>query len=67
MITIDSQELQILCNMVVELTRIKQKEVPHLCIENFASECLEKIIISYSNACCPILVIGEKEEPAPCN
>lgn len=41
-------ELKILCDTVVELTRIKVAEVPHLCVENFSAELFSKMLAAYA-------------------
>lgn len=38
------EELRELCAMTIELTRMRQVECKHLCIENFAPELLGKLI-----------------------
>ena len=38
------EELRELCTLTVELTRLRQNECKHLCIENFAPELLGKLI-----------------------
>lgn len=38
------EELRELCAVTVELTRLRQNECKHLCIENFAPELLGKLI-----------------------
>ena len=40
----DTDELRELCTLTVELTRLRQNECKHLCIENFAPELLGKLI-----------------------
>lgn len=40
----DTEELRELCTLTVELTRLRQNECKHLCIENFAPELLGKLI-----------------------
>lgn len=40
----DIEELRELCRLTVELTRLRQNECKHLCIENFAPELLGKLI-----------------------
>lgn len=35
---------ELLVRLTLELTKLKLKEVPHLCIENFSSELLQKLI-----------------------
>lgn len=37
-------ELKELCKLTLELTKLRQKECPHLCIENFAPDLLEGLI-----------------------
>jgi hypothetical protein len=41
---VSCDELQIICNTVVKLTELKLNQVAHLCIENFAQECLGKLL-----------------------
>jgi len=41
----DVQELKVICDTVVELTKLRQNECKHLCIENFAPECLRKLLV----------------------
>ena len=38
------EELRELCALTVELTRLRQNECKHLCIENVAPELLGKLI-----------------------
>jgi hypothetical protein len=38
------EELRELCALTIELTRMRQAECKHLCIENFAPELLGKLI-----------------------
>ena len=38
------EELRELCALTVELTKLRQNECKHLCIENFAPELLGKLI-----------------------
>lgn len=40
----DTEELRELCTLTVELTRLRQNECKHLCIENFAPGLLGKLI-----------------------
>lgn len=40
----NTEELRELCTLTVELTRLRQNECKHLCIENFAPELLGKLI-----------------------
>ena len=40
----DTEELRELCTLTVDLTRLRQNECKHLCIENFAPELLGKLI-----------------------
>lgn len=37
-------ELQAICHLVVELTRLRQAECKHLCIETFAPELMASLI-----------------------
>ena len=39
-----TEELEIIAKMVISLTKIKQKEVPHLCVENFAQQCFGQLL-----------------------
>lgn len=39
-----ADELKVLCDLTAKLTEYKLKEVPHLCIENFAPELLAKLV-----------------------
>ena len=41
---ITNEELKIICDTVVELTKIRQAGCNHLCVENFASECMDKLL-----------------------
>ena len=41
------EQLREICAVTVELTRLRQNECKHLCIENFAPELLGKLL----NAC----------------
>lgn len=38
------EELKEICKLTVELTRLKQNECAHLCIENVAPEIFEKLM-----------------------
>lgn len=40
--TID--EFKVVCDLTLELTKLKMGKVGHLCVENFAPEILEKLI-----------------------
>ena len=37
-------QFRILCDIVVKLTELRQKECAHLCIENYAPELLAKLM-----------------------
>jgi hypothetical protein len=41
---IGADDLRELCALTVELTRLRQNECKHLCIENFAPGILQKLI-----------------------
>ena len=41
---VSCDELRIICDTVVELTKIRQKGCAHLCVENFAQECLGQLL-----------------------
>lgn len=51
----DIEELRELCALTVELTRLRQNECKHLCIENFAPELLGKLIRERLGGCQPTL------------
>jgi len=38
------EELQELCKLTVELTKLRQSECKHLCIEHFAPDLLKQLI-----------------------
>jgi len=40
----NDEQLKILCDLTFELTELKLSKVEHLCIENFASKTLYKLI-----------------------
>ena len=42
-----ADEFRYACDLTLRLTELKIKEVPHLCIENFAPELLARIIGAY--------------------
>lgn len=41
---VSCDELRIICDTVVELAKIRQKGCAHLCVENFAQECLGQLL-----------------------
>lgn len=41
---VSCDELKIICDTVVELARIRQKGCNHLCVENFAQQCLGQLL-----------------------
>lgn len=43
---LDKEEFKIICDLVARLTEIKIKEVPHLSVENFASELLGRLVMA---------------------
>ena len=46
MTELTSVELKHICDLVVKLTEIRVSQCNHLCIENFSSQLLEKLIAS---------------------
>lgn len=38
------EDLKIIADLTVELTKLKIKETPHLCIENFAADLFGKLL-----------------------
>ncbi len=44
---LDNETLKILCDFSLELVRIRQSNVPHLCTENCGPETLQKAIRAY--------------------
>jgi len=44
------EELSEICKLTVELTRLRQNECKHLCIENFAPELMKKLILEFREA-----------------
>ena len=42
-----AEQLQIIANMVVELTKLRQQECKHLSIENYAPELFVNLINAY--------------------
>tara|TARA_R110000764_G_scaffold57488_1_gene125121 strand:- start:5326 stop:5514 length:189 start_codon:yes stop_codon:yes gene_type:complete len=41
---ITTEELKIICDTVVELTKIRQAGCNHLCVEEFAPECMGSLL-----------------------
>lgn len=41
---VSCDELKIICDTVVELARIRQRGCNHLCVENFAQQCLGQLL-----------------------
>jgi hypothetical protein len=41
---ITNEELKIICDTVVELTKIRQAGCNHLCVENFAPKCMANLL-----------------------
>ena len=41
---VSCDELEVICNTVVELAKIRQKGCEHLCVENFAQQCLGQLL-----------------------
>ena len=48
--------LQAICEMTVRLTELKLREVPHLCIENFAPELFAKLMRETAQAPAELLM-----------
>ena len=48
--------LRVLCDATVRLTEIRQRGCSHLCVENFAPECLRNLIDAYARPCPPIVI-----------
>ena len=44
------EELQELCKITVELTKLRQNECKHLCIENFAPDLLKQLIREFQES-----------------
>lgn len=40
----DVESLKVICDTVVGLTKLRQKECKHLCVENFAQECFGRLL-----------------------
>jgi hypothetical protein len=43
-------DLKAICELVVDLTRLRMEEVPHLCIENYAPELFGKLLVEFKNS-----------------
>ena len=41
---VSCDELKVICDTVVELAKIRQKGCSHLCVENFAQQCLGQLL-----------------------
>jgi|TARA_R110000765_G_scaffold162117_1_gene266895 hypothetical protein len=41
---VSHKELDLICNMTIELTKIKVKEVPHVSVQNFAADCFSCLL-----------------------
>lgn len=39
-----AEDFKEVCGLVVRLTELRMKEVPHLCIENYAPELMAKML-----------------------
>ena len=46
MTELTTDELKIICDTVVRLTEIGQKECPHLSVDNFAKGCMDNLLAS---------------------
>lgn len=44
-----SDELKAICEMTVELTKLRQNGCKHLCIENFAPELFRMLLQEFAN------------------
>ena len=47
------EKLKVLCDYSLELVRIRQSEVAHLCTENMGAEALSNVIAAYKDRYCP--------------
>jgi hypothetical protein len=41
--------LRVLCDATIRLAEIRQRGCSHLCVENFAPECLRNLIAAYTH------------------
>ena len=41
---VSCDELKVICDTVVELAKVRQKGCNHLCVENFAQQCLGQLL-----------------------
>lgn len=53
----DIERFKILCNLTLELTKLKHSKCNHLAIENFAPEMLERLLEVFA----PPLIEGRPE------
>ena len=44
------EDLRVIANLVVHLTELRQNEVKHLCIENFAPDLFRDLLIAQAQA-----------------
>jgi len=44
----NSKELQIISDLVVKLTELRQSKCPQLCVENFATNCFGQLLGEYT-------------------
>lgn len=49
--------LKILCDYALEGLKIRQRDVPHLVIENVAGEMLERVIRAYCEGLNPAIIV----------
>ncbi len=47
---VSCDELEKICGLVVDLTRLRQNECKHLCIENFAPDLLARLLFELGNS-----------------
>ena len=43
-------DLAMICSLTIDLTRLRQNECKHLCIENFAPELFERLLRAFIEA-----------------
>ena len=48
-IVVSAEVLRTLCDTTVRLAEIRQRGCSHLCVENFAEDCLAKLIRAYAH------------------
>lgn len=48
-VVVSAEVLRVLCDATVRLAEIRQRGCSHLCVENFAAECLHNLIHAYAH------------------